>query len=99
MARRFVTGAEPGLIGTFLRLPQAPQDVQAAADGVGLRPLLQIAPCFRMRMRARPRAGEFYQLDFEMSFVHQEDVFRGDRAGAGWRVPGIRGFNRETRAR
>ena len=59
------------------RFPQAPQQFQAAPHGLGLRPgYFQIAPCFRDEdPRADRSPTDFYQLDMEMSFVEQEDVF------------------------
>ncbi len=51
--------------------------VQAAVDGLGLRPLLPDCPLLPRRRPARgPAPGEFYQLDVEMSFVEQEDIFQ-----------------------
>ena len=62
--------------GKFYALPQAPQQYQAAADGGRLRPLFPDRALLpRRRPARRPLPGEFYQLDLEMSFVTQEDVF------------------------
>ncbi|MEI8393351.1 MAG: aspartate--tRNA ligase [Rhodospirillaceae bacterium] len=84
--------------GTFYALPQAPQQFKQLLMMAGFDRYFQIAPCFRDEdSRADRSPGEFYQLDFEMAFVTQDDVFAAIEPVLHGVFEEFGGFRRETK--
>ena len=84
--------------GKFYALPQAPQQFKQLLMIAGYDRYFQIAPCFRDEdSRADRSPGEFYQLDFEMSFVTQEDVFAAIEPVLHSTFENFSSFRRETK--
>ncbi len=84
--------------GKFYALPQAPQQFKQLLMIAGYDRYFQIAPCFRDEdARAERSPGEFYQLDFEMSYVTQDDVFNTIEPVLHGVFEEFGGFRRETK--